>query len=61
MESPEETTPKIIFFWSCGLWERVEMEWPKIESEECQKLIESIPRRVDAVIKAKGGSYKALE
>ena len=27
------------------------MGWPKIEPEECQELIESMPRRVDAVIK----------
>ena len=40
------------------LWERVEMEWPKIEPQECQKLIESMPRRLDAVIKAKGGHTK---
>ena len=25
------------------LWERVEVEWPTIEPEECQKLIESMP------------------
>jgi transposase len=40
------------------LWERVEVEWPKIEPQECQKLIESIPRRLAAVIKAKGGHTK---
>ena len=39
-------------------WEKVEVEWSKIEPEECQKLIESMPRRLDAVIKAKGGHTK---
>ena len=34
------------------------MEWPNIEPEECQKLIGSMPRRLDAVIKAKGGYPK---
>ena len=40
------------------LWERVAIEWGKIAKEECQKLIESMPRRVAAVIKAKGGNTK---
>jgi len=40
------------------LWERVAAEWEKISKEECQKLIESMPRRVAAVIKAKGGNTK---
>ena len=40
------------------LWERVQVEWEKIESEVCQNLIESMPRRVAAVIKAKGGHTK---
>jgi transposase len=40
------------------LWERVEKEWNKIPAEECQKLIESMPRRVKAVVKAKGGYTK---
>ena len=37
------------------LWERVQAEWEKIEVGQCQKLIESMPRRVQEVIKAKGG------
>ena len=37
------------------LWERVEKEWEAIPVEECQKLIESMPNRVQAVLKAKGG------
>ena len=40
------------------LWERVEVEWNKIEPEVCQNLIESMPRRVAAVMKAKGGPTK---
>ena len=40
------------------LWERMEKEWNNIEPEVCQRLIESMPRRVAAVIKAKGGYTK---
>ena len=40
------------------LWERVQAEWDKIEPETCQNLIESMPRRVQAVYKAKGGYTK---
>ena len=40
------------------LWERVQVEWEKIGPEVCQKLIESMPRRVAAVLKAKGGHTK---
>ena len=40
------------------LWERIEVEWDKITSEQCLILIESIPRCVVAVIKAKGGNTK---
>ena len=32
------------------LWERVEEEWNKIDAVVCQNLIESMPRRVEAVI-----------
>ena len=35
------------------LWDRVQKLW-EIPKEECQKLIESMPRRFAAVIKAKG-------
>ena len=38
--------------WSYG---RVQVEWDKIEPEVCQDLIESMPRHMEAVIKAKGG------
>ena len=37
------------------LWKRVQAEWKKIEVGQCQELIESMPRRVQEVIKAKGG------
>ena len=40
------------------LWERFEKEWNDIPKSVCQNLIESMPRRVQAVIKAKGGSTK---
>ena len=40
------------------LWNRVVVEWGKIFVEECQKWIESMPRRIQAVIKAKGGHTK---
>ena len=40
------------------LWERVQTEWDKIDPKVCQDLIESMPRRVAAVIKAKGGYTK---
>jgi len=40
------------------LWERVEGEWNKIGAEVCQNLIESMPRRVEAIVKAKGGYTK---
>ena len=40
------------------LWERIEKEWEDIPPSECQKLIESMPRRIEAVIKAKGGYTK---
>ena len=40
------------------LWERVEKEWNKIQPEVVQNLIESMPRRVAAVVKAKGGYTK---
>jgi transposase len=40
------------------LWERVKREWNKIDAAVCQNLIESMPRRVAAVVKAKGGYTK---
>jgi transposase len=40
------------------LWERVDREWNKIDKSVCQNLIESMPRRLEAVIKAKGGYTK---
>ena len=33
-------------------------EWAKLDMEEVNKLIESMPRRLQAVIDAKGGSTK---
>ena len=40
------------------LWDRLDAEWNKIPAERCQRLIESMPRRLQAVIKAKGGHTK---
>ena len=40
------------------LWERVEKEWNEISPEVCQNLIESMPRRIQAIIKVKGGHTK---
>lgn len=40
------------------LWERVQDEWNEISKEECTKLIESMPRRIAAVLKEKGGHTK---
>jgi len=40
------------------LWERVEKEWDSIGSEVCQNIIESMPRRIKAVLNAKGGCTK---
>ena len=34
------------------------MKWEKISVEKCQNLIESMPRRIQAVLKAKGGYTK---
>ena len=36
------------------LWDRVQEEWGKIGPEVCQKHIKSMPRRIEAVWKAKG-------
>jgi transposase len=49
-----ETPPKGVQ----ELWDRVSEEWNKISPETCQNLIESMPRRIQAVIKAKGGHTK---
>lgn len=40
------------------LWERVQVEWEKIGVATCRELIESMTRRVAAVLKAKGGYRK---
>ena len=36
------------------LWERIEVEWDKIDKDICQNLVRSMPKRIKAVIKAKG-------
>ena len=40
------------------LWERVFEKWREIEESACLRLVESMPRRVQAVIKARGGHTK---
>ena len=40
------------------LWERIQVEWDKIPVEECQKLIESMARGIQAVLRAKEGYTK---
>jgi len=40
------------------LWERVQKEWNEIPAAVCQNLIESMPRRIEAVLQAKGGYTK---
>ena len=40
------------------LWERTEVEWNKIPRDVCIGLIESMPKRIAAVLKARGGYTK---
>ena len=40
------------------LWEKIEKVWEEINVETCINLIESMPRRIQEVIKAKGGYTK---
>ena len=40
------------------LWERVEQQWEAIPQDICIRLIESITRRIAAVLKAKGKYIK---
>lgn len=37
------------------LWERVETEWNNIPQDVCKILVESMPQRIEEVLKAKGG------
>ena len=40
------------------LWKRIQVDWEEILAKDCQKLIESMPKRVQAVLKAKGSYIK---
>jgi hypothetical protein len=40
------------------LWDRAAEKWMDITEYDCQKLIRSMPRRLQAVVKAKGGHTK---
>nr|CCA18549.1 transposase putative [Albugo laibachii Nc14] len=39
-------------------WERIEEKWNEIPKEECTAIIASMPRRIHAVLKAKGRNTK---
>ena len=51
-----DTPPKGVH----DLWDRMAKELNDMPPETCQTLIESMPRRIQAVLKAKG-SYKVLD
>ena len=40
------------------LWDRIVETWEAIPASVCQNLIESMPRRIEAVLQAKGGHTK---
>jgi len=40
------------------LWGRAQKEWNDIPASFCQNLVESRPRRIQAVLQAKGGCTK---
>ncbi|KAI0997290.1 hypothetical protein K3495_g10896 [Podosphaera aphanis] len=40
------------------LWERIKNEWSKVPLRSCQNLIESMPKRIEAVVAAKGGNTR---
>jgi hypothetical protein len=40
------------------LWKRVQEQWDNIDNCDCQKLIESMARRVEGVMRARGGYRK---
>ena len=42
----------------CPDWQGLPAGFSKIPKEECQKLIERMPRRLAAVVRAKGGYTK---
>lgn len=48
------TQPKGIF----ELWNRVQENWNSIDPIICRNLIDSMPRRIEACLKAKGGFTK---
>lgn len=40
------------------LWQKVQLSWNEISPEMCKTLVESMPRRIQAVLEAKGGYTK---
>ena len=49
---------RCFFFLMLELWERIEEEWKAIPDSVCRDLVESMPGRIAAVIKAKGDYTK---
>jgi len=41
------------------LWEWLEQEWWSIDQSLCRRLVESMPRLIEAVIKARGGHIRS--
>ena len=37
------------------LWDRIDIEWNKLDADTCRRYIDSMPDRIEAVIRAKGG------
>lgn len=52
----ERRIPKSSRTTKSSLRTAIETEWAKIDPKVCQKLVESIPKRLQAVIRAKGGN-----
>lgn len=40
------------------LWQKAKNSWQNISGDFCRKVVESMPKRIEAVIKAKGGHIK---
>jgi hypothetical protein len=43
------------------LWEALESTWASIPVERFRHLVESMPRRIEAVLRAKGGATQYYE
>jgi transposase len=49
---PDNVTGKL------DLWEKIQSIWNDISIEDCLKLIDTMPQRIQAILKAKGGHTK---